>query len=201
MQKRFHEQWPGPEDASVINAMLNDSSSHHWSKCQIYVNELVLKLASNFSADVKEEIAQNAMFCIVRYLPNFKRKCRLTSWIVRIVHTRIADAGRIRQANFRRQALLPNDPDENKENEAYISKIRSPKTVEEECVVREVLREANIALLEYLSTHSKPEINTRILEMYIAGFSQEDIARKLHMPTPNVGYVIRSVQRFLREKK
>jgi RNA polymerase sigma factor (sigma-70 family) len=201
MQKRFYDQWPGPDDAPVIDAMLNDTSSHHWNKCQTYVNELVLRLARDFSSDDKEEIVQNSMFWIVRYLPYFERKCRLTTWIVRVVHTRIADAGRLRQTTIRRQALPTNELDEDKENKEYISKISSPRTVEEECILREDLRESSEALLEYLSTHSNSERNILILEMHIAGFSQEDIAKKLHMPTPNVGYVIRSAQSFLREQK
>jgi RNA polymerase sigma factor (sigma-70 family) len=201
MHKRLLDPWPGPFDDPVIDAMLNDRDSHHWSECQKYVNSLVLKWAGNFSADDREEIAQNAMFWIVRYLPKFKRKCRLTTWIMRIVHTRIVDAGRERQTSLLRQALPPNDPDEDDKNEVNASKIGSPRTVEEECVSREELREAFKALLKHLSARAKPERDILILEMHIAGFSQQDISRKLNIPAPNIGYVIRTLQRFLREQK
>ncbi len=126
MHKRLLDQWPGPFDDPVIDAMLNDRNSHHWSECQTFVNRLVQKWAGNFPADDREEIAQNAMFWIVRYLPDFKRECRLTTWIVRVVHTRIADAGRERQNSILRQALPPNDPNEDNESEDYIAKISSP---------------------------------------------------------------------------
>jgi RNA polymerase sigma factor (sigma-70 family) len=201
MHKQPQSQWPGPFDASVIDAMLNDPNSHHWSECQTYVNRLVLKWASGFSVEVKEEIAQNAMLWIVRYLPNFKRQCRLTTWIIQIVHTRIADAGREQQTSFRRQALPLNDFDEDDENEVYNSKISSPRTVEEECVSREELREAFNGFTKYLSTHPKSERVRLILEMHMAGFNQQDIARDLKIPAPNVGYAIRTFQRFLREQQ
>ncbi len=197
MQNRPHNEWPGPDDDPVIDAMLNDSDSHHWGKCQTFVNKLVLKLASNFSVESKDEIAQNAMLSIVRYLPNFKRECRLTSWIVKIVKSRIADAGRIQQTASWHQALSPSDSDEDKENEAYNSKISSLRTAEEESILREELREVSKDLLDYLSNRKHSARNIRILEMHINGFSHEEIARKLHMPPANVGYVIHSTQRAL----
>lgn len=196
MQKQFYEEWPGPDDDLVIDAMLNDSNSHHWSKCQTFVNSLMPRLAGNFSADIQDEIAQSAMFSIVRYLPGFKRKCRFTSWIIKIVKSRIADAGREQQNMNRRHVSPPNDSDEDKENEAYILKISSERTAEEECILREELREVSKEFLEHLS-----ERKIHIMKMYLAGFSLEAIAKKLHMPAANVGYAIRSAQRLLREQR
>lgn len=199
MQKRDSEKWPGPDDNLVIDAMLDDRGSHHWSECHKFVKNLVMRLASNFSKDVKEEIIQNSMFWIVRYLSSFKRECSFTSWIIKIVKSRIADAWRVQQTTEQHQTSPSNDSDEDKESESDI--ISTQRTTEQECILREELHEAAKELLVYLSDHAHTERNIRILEMHIAGFSQEDIAKKFHMPTPNVGYVIRSTQHFLRSRR
>src|SRR5438067_8729023 len=177
MPKRTESQWPGPNDDIIIEAMLNDRHSlhaYHWNECQAYVNKLVQR-TSNFSVDEKEEIAQNTMFWIVRYLGNFKRECRFTTWIIKVVSSRIADAGREKQTLIKRVALPPNDPDVDTQKDDYISRISSPRTAEEEYILHEDLREVSKALLDYLRTRANSERNIRILEMYLAGFSQEEI--------------------------
>ncbi len=200
LNQQHYDQWPGPFDNPVIDAMLHNDS-HNWSECQAYVNRLVLSMASNFPVDVKEEIVQNTMLSIVRYLPNFKRDCRLTSWIVQIVRTRIADAGREQKKLNLRHTPHPNNPEEDDGNDKYIEKIRSPRTAEEECVLQEELQESIKDLVIYLSTHANSERNIHILTMHLDGLSQKDIARMLHIPAANVGYTIRTLQGFLREQK
>ncbi len=199
--EQHHYQWPGPSDNPVIDAMLHDKNSYHWTECQTCVNRFVQKYAFGFSSDEKEEIIQDTMLWIVRYLPDFKRDCRLTSWIIQIVRSRIIDASRAKIKLKDRYIPHPNDPEEDGGNDAYISKISSPRTAEEECVLHEELQEALDEILAFLSSHANSERNIRILKMYLAGFNQKDIANRLHIPAPNVGYTLRTLQGFLRKQK
>ncbi len=202
MQNQPYARWPGHNDTPVLDAMLDKNHPlylHHWSECQIYVKGLVLKWASNFSAEEKEDIIQNTTLWIIRYLPDFKRDCRFTTWIIKIVRTRIADAGREKQAYSRQVALPPDDPDNDERREDYISRISSPKTLEEECAIREDLRDAYEKLLDRLAANTNRDRILKILRMHLSGMSQKEIARELNMPEANVGYTIRSTQAYLRQ--
>jgi RNA polymerase sigma factor (sigma-70 family) len=204
MHEQPYERWPGLDDAPVIDAMLNDHHPlhpHHWNGCEAYVKGLVFKWANNFQEDEKEDISQNVMVSITKYLPSFKQKSRLTTWIIKIIHSRIADAGREKQARLRLVALPPDDPDGDERKEDYLTRISSSKTVEEESALREELREAYKKLLDHLSASPNKKQTLRILRMHIAGMSQKEIAQKLNMAEANVGYAIRSTQEFMRKKK
>lgn len=204
MQSDSNKLWPGEDDTLAIAAMLDNHHplhQHHWEKCQILVTGWVKTEAKDFFHEEREEIIQNAMFKIARSLHDFKRRSRLKTWIITIVRHCIADAGREQQAHLKQDQfpLRDFDNDEDEEDD-YMSRIRSPKTTEEECILRENMREANEKLWEYLSKHANKERNIRIIEKYLDGWSQEEIAFELNMPAPNVGYIIRSIRRHLSEQ-
>ena len=72
---------------------------------------------------------------------------------------------------------------------------------EDECIIRDELREAFAALLEYVSLHSNEERNRTILRMVLfESRSLEETARAIGCSAPVVGYIVRSAQRFVREK-
>lgn len=202
MPNQYNNTWPGPDDSQAIEAMLDKQHpqhQQHWEMCLTLVNGWVKTEARDFSREEKEDIIQNAIFKIVRSLHDFKRRSRLKTWIITIVRHCIADAGRELKARLKQDHLPFRDLDENEDtsDDDYMLRIKSPKTTEEECILREDMREANEKLWEYLSKHTNKERNIRIIEKYIDGWSQEEIAHELHMPTPNVGYIIRSIRKYL----
>lgn len=204
MQNQPYNLWPGRDDAQAIDAMLDDHHSlyeYHWRECLAFVNGLVKVQASNFSKDEKEDIAQNASLKIIRSLRKFKRESKLTTWIIIIVRNCIFDAGREQQAYLKREIAPQYNTDDEEEEEDYMSRIRSPKTTEEECVLREDMRETNEKLQKYLSKRINKERTLHIFEKYLEGLNQEEIARELDMPTPNVGYAIRSIQKYLSKQE
>ena len=189
--------------------MLRDPNSSHWSECQKFIQRIIQSQSRNLSLELKEEIVQSAMLSVVRYLPAFRFDCKLATWLVKIAHHRIIDAYRKEPPDHSHHSddysPFPNVylqvSDEDEENEAYISHISSEKTAEEECVIREELRDAFNDLQVYLSNRKYAKRNIHVMEMHFEGFSQKEIARKLDMPTANVGYVIRSTQIALREQR
>lgn len=195
-------RWPGPDDTTAIEVMLNNQHpfyDHHWQQCYVFVNETVKRRASDFSKDDKDDIVHNAMLKIGRSLATFKHKCKLTTWITKIVINCIIDARRELKAHQVQKALPPQDPDDDQHDD-FASRIRSLTTTEEECLRREDLRTIK-KLLDQLAMHPHKERTVRIFDMYLEGWSQEEIARELNIPTANVGYAIRSLQDFLRKNR
>jgi RNA polymerase sigma factor (sigma-70 family) len=202
MQGNSNNLWPGEDDTQAIAAMLNDQHpfyEHHWQQCYAFVIESVKRRASDFSKDDKDDISQNVMINIGRSLVTFKRKCKLTTWITKIVINCVINARRARKAQEMQRALPPQDPADN-QHEDFASRIRSLTTTEEESLLREDLR-AIKKLLEQLAKHTHKERAIKIFDMHLEGLSHEEIARKLDIPQANVGYAIRSLQEFLRKNR
>lgn len=200
MQGNSNKLWPGEDDTQAIEAMRDDTRSdydYHWQECQIFINGLVKKRASNFSKDDKEEICQNALLRIVRSLPTFKRESRLTTWITKITINCITDAGRMQQAQLKQEDQSLHSSEDADEDEDLIYRIKSPRTTEDNCIFREDVREIKEKLREYFSKHGNKERTIRIFTMHLEGLSQKEIASILDMPVPNVGYTIRAIQKFL----
>jgi RNA polymerase sigma factor (sigma-70 family) len=186
LQRRSNEAWPGPDENAVIDAMLDQHHplyTHHWKKCNTFVTALVTKFIDSSLADKKEDIIQETMVSIVRSLPEFKRRCRLTYWITKIVHSRIADAGRDIQNRKKFIALPPTDPREDDPKEDYLSAFQLPRTVEDECIDREDLREAFTQFLNRYANHAHRERLLLIWTMHLAGYSQKEIAQELGSDT------------------
>ena len=75
------------------------------------------------------------------------------------------------------------------------------KTAEDVCIMNDDLRKALAALQEYVSTHAHPLRNGRILDMVMfEGRSLEAAAKAVGCSAPVASYVVRSAQRYVREK-
>lgn len=75
------------------------------------------------------------------------------------------------------------------------------KTTEDVCITRDDLRKALVALQEYVSTHANPIRNGRILDMVMfEGHSLEEAAKAVECSAPVASYIVRSAQRYVREK-
>jgi len=155
---------------------------------------------ANLPSYLKEEVIQNTMISVARGLANFQFSSRLTYWLYTITNKRIIDMAR--KHSFDRQYTLTlNNPSEDTGNETEMLKVHAQKTTEEECLIREELREVDREILAYLETRTKSIRDHRILSMaWIDGLSHEEIAKRESISAAVVGYVVRSAQSHLRKK-
>jgi DNA-directed RNA polymerase specialized sigma24 family protein len=192
--------WPNADDRIVAEEMLRDSRSEQWYECREFVKRLVQMQAKNIPKDHWEDIVQDAMIRVNKFLLTFQHQCSLRTWLFGIVLSCIIDAHR----KFTRagQSVAPlDDSHENVEREGDAFIANTVGTVEDVCIVHDELDKALIALQEYVSTHAKPLRNGRIVNMVIfEGRSLEAAAKAVGCSAPVVGYVVRSAQRYVREK-
>lgn len=193
--------WPGPDENPVIDAMLADPDSPHWSSCYELVEKLVSQWAGDLSIDDKSEVIQNVMLKVVQYLPTFKRESKLSTWLVAIVRSCKADEFRKRPSIYSIQIVSLDVSSYKDVDDGGNQDPAAPMTIEEEFLAEEELDEINEALLKYLAEHRKRERNSNILDLYLEGYSQQEIAKELSVPAPVVGYVIRSMRRYARENR
>src|SRR6266699_2226514 len=86
--------WPGADDIIVIEEMLRDSKSGQWYECREFVKNYVQVRAKNIPQDHWEDIIQDTMIQINKYLLTFKYQCRFKTWLFVIVRHCIIDAHR-----------------------------------------------------------------------------------------------------------
>jgi DNA-directed RNA polymerase specialized sigma24 family protein len=93
------------------------------------------------------------------------------------------------------------DPHDDVEHEGDGFSTNTPRTVEDMCITRDELDKALLALQEYVSIHANSRRNGRILYMVLfEDRSLEEVAKAVGCSAPVVGYVVRSAQRYVRER-
>ncbi len=198
MKGSANNSWPGPDDKLVVTEMLADPSSPHWKECNHFFERLIQ--VSDLPESDKDDVVQDAMLSVIKYLPSFRYECRLQIWLARIANSRKIDMYR-RQARLKRNISPTNNFSDDEEDENELAKISASFTTEDECLMREAVREAYSGVLEYLGDHANPERNRQILQrVMLAQYSSQEAAEELGLPVPVVRYVVRSVQRYLRER-
>lgn len=198
-QGRPYPPWPGGDDRVVIKEMLRDSNSGQWYECREFVKKLVQVQANNIPRDYWEDIVQDAMIRVGKYLPTFQYQCAFKTWLFGIVRSCIIDVHRkfIRAAQF---LAPPSEPRDDAEHEDDTFAASMSGTVEDACIIRDELNKALAALVEYVSTHAHSKRNGHILDMVLfQGRSLEETAKAVGCSAPVVGYVVRSAQRYVRE--
>ncbi len=191
---------PGADDRIVVEEMLRDSRSEQWYECYLSVKRLVQLQAKNIPEDHWEDIAQDAMIRVHKYLPTFQYQCAFRTWLFGIVRSCIIDDYRkSTRAGQLTVSLGDTLDDTERESDAFTA--NAAQTVEDACITRDELGKALVALQEYVSIHANPIRNSRILEMVLLeGLSLEETAKAVGCSAPVVGYVVRSAQRYVREK-
>jgi len=200
IEAKAYLPWPGADERTVVEEMLRDPISGHWYECRVFVKKRVQIQAKNIPQDHWEDIVQEAMMRLGKSLPTFRYQCALRTWIFAIVHSCIIDAYR-RLTHEGLVIVLLGDTHDDGEREGDALLTNSSRTVEDECITRDELRKALVALQEYVSTHIHPTRNARILEMVLLeGHALEAAAAAVGCSAPVAGYVVRSAQRYVREK-
>ena len=197
--KSFHP-WPGADDRIVVQEMLRDGSSGQWYECREFIKKLVQAKAKNIPKDHWEDIIQDAIMRLDKTLANFQHHCAFTTWIFNIVRSCIIDTHRqYKRAGQHTAPLGDLHDDVEREGDAFATNAR--QTVEEVCITRDELDEALTALREYVSLHANPTRNRRILDMVLfEGRSLEETAKVVGCSAPVAGYVVRTAQRYVRER-
>ncbi len=192
--------WPEANDKGVVEEMLRDPQSGQWYECREFVRKRIQIQAKNISQDYWDDLVQDTMIRIDKSLPTFQYHCTLKTWIVGIIRSCIIDAYRkfIRAGQL--IAFLSEAHDDiEREGDTFTANMT--RTIEDECILRNELVEAIAALQEYLSTHLNPERNGQILKMVLfESRSLEEAAQVVGCSAPVAGYVVRSAQRYVRER-
>ncbi len=190
---------PRADDRIVVEEMLRDPSSGQWHECYLSVKRLVHIYAKNISNDHWDDIIQEAMSRVHKYLPTFQYQCAFRTWLFGIVRSCIIDD--FRKSMRVGQHMAPSDSHDDAEREGDVLTVHVPGTVEDVCIIHDELNEALVALREYVSIHANPIRNGRILDMVLfEGRSLEETAKAVGCSAPVVGYIVRSAQRYVREK-
>jgi RNA polymerase sigma factor (sigma-70 family) len=192
--------WPGGDDRIIVQEMLRDRTSGQWYECREFVKRLVQVRAKNIPQDHWDDLVQDAMMRVDKYLLTFRYQCKLSTWLFGIVHSCIIDAHR----KFTRTGQFiapPGDAPDDVEREYDEIDANTTRTAEEICIMHDDLRKALTALQEYVSTHANPIRNGRILDMVMfESRSLEAAAEAVGCSAPVASYVVRSAQRYVREK-
>jgi RNA polymerase sigma factor (sigma-70 family) len=200
IEGNFYLPWPGADDRIVVVEMLRDRSSGQWHECYLFVRKLVHVQATNISNDHWDDIVQNAMIRIHKYLSNFQYHCAFRTWLFGIVRSCIIDDHR--KSTRAGPHMVPlGDPHEDAEHEGDAFNTNATLTVEEAFIIHDELDKALKALQEYVSTHANPIRNGQILYMVLfEDRSLEEVAKIVGCSAPVVGYVVRTAQRYVRQK-
>lgn len=199
-EKNFYLPRSRSNDRMVVKEMLRDRDSSKWNECYVLVRRLVQLQAHNIPTHHWDDLVQEAMMRIHKYLPTFQFQCTFKTWIFNIVHSCIIDS--YRKLKHTGKMMLPLDGSyDDFELNSDMSVAILSGTVEDQCIIRDELLKAFAALLEYVSLHSKKERNRAILHMvFLENRSLEETAQAVGCSAPVAGYVVRSAQRYVRDK-
>ncbi len=202
--------WPGGNDRIVVEEMLRDRTSEQWYECREFVKRLVQVQAKNAPRDHWEDLVQDAMMRVDKYLRTFRYQCTLSTWLFGIVRSCIIDAHR--KFTHAGQFMAPpgdphddiehgGDPHDDAEHEGDTLTVSTMGTMEDVYIMHDDLRKALAALQEYVSSHANPIRNGRILDMVIfEGRSIPEAAKAVGCSAPVASYVVRSANRYVRER-
>jgi RNA polymerase sigma factor (sigma-70 family) len=200
MEEKSTIKWPGLDEKAVVEEMLNNSDSQHWGECCDFIRRLINIRYSSHPPDLREEAVQETMYSIKKGLHTFYYKSKLTTWLTSIARNCVVNELRI-QNKITHWEMHSDDPPENHGNEVAELNTNESRTPEEEFLTRELLEEVFEALEEYLTSHAKSERNREILKLVIyEGHSQEETAKILGVPSPVIGYIVRSAKSYVRNR-
>ncbi len=192
--------WPEEDERLVVTEMIRDRYSKHWEECNKFVKQCVYAKAKNILSSLQEDIIQEVMYKVVKYLPLFRFQCALRTWVNQIIEGCIVDAYRWLRNKGRPHPPLADPPTEgNREGEG--PGLGEARSAEDAFEINDEIRNGIEALLEYANTHSNKRRNRLIIRMVIfEGKTYEEAAQAVGCHAPVVGYVIREAQRYARDK-
>jgi RNA polymerase sigma factor (sigma-70 family) len=194
--------WPR-DDRYTVEEMLSSPHSEQWTLCHDFVGQCIARNAK-LPDVLKEDVVQDVMISIQKSLPAFEYRCSLKTWLIGIANNRIVDTYRRQRRTANGATYSLDESFQRIEQEATIgsSIINSLNRTEAMSIEFEELQEALAMLREYINIHANSVRNRQILQAVILeGRSLQEAAEIVGCSAPVVGYVVRSAQRYLREKR
>ncbi len=197
---RSDGHWPGADERSVVEEMIRDPASKHWEECSKLVKQRVYAKAKNIPNNLQEDIIQEVMYKVTKYLPGFEFRCALKTWMNQIIEHCIIDTHR-RLPNHGQLIASIGDPLNEGDREGEVFAVSEERSAEDAYMTNDDLRNAVADLLEYTNLHSNPTRNRLIIRMVIfEGHTHVETAIVVGCNAPVVSYVVREAQRYAREK-
>lgn len=201
MAEAIAHAWSSLNKAGVCAEMLENHNSPYWSLCHetlvpFWVRKFLRR--KNLPAYLEADMIQQVMEAIVRSLPHFRGECLFTTWLVRVVVSKVLDEQRKYIRNNERLVSLNSLRETESEVEPF--EVVAPRATEQECLIRERLREAIAQLQIFLSLHQNAERNGMILRlMLLNDYACEDVARLLDIDCQMIRNVVYRARQYLRE--
>lgn len=192
--------WLEVNQRLVVDEMIHNQNSKYWEECNKFVERCIHAKTKNIPNSIQEEIIQEAMYKVTRYLPYFRLECALKTWLNKIIESCIIDMHRSRQ-NEERFYLSSASQLHESDRDGQPSNISKEKSAEDTFMTIEEIRKGWAALLEYARTHPNADRNHFIIQMVIiGGKTHVETTKAVGCSAPVVGYVIREAQRHARQK-
>lgn len=187
-------------DERVIVEEMIRSQDKHWEECYQYVKQCVNSKAKNMPTHLLDDMVQEILIKIMKYLPHFRFQCALKTWVNQIIEHHIIDEYRKARNDG---PHLPFSVNRQGEGDAESLELKGKKvgSTEDTFEMLEQIRIGIAALLEYASTTANPIRNRHIIWLVLfEGKTYEEAAKAAGCNAPVVGYVVREAQRYAREK-
>lgn len=200
MTKVTTPTWSNLNEVSTRSEMLKDPKSSHWNSCYAFVLPAVRRAMKRggLSARFEDDIVQMVMEAVAKNLPFFRGECRMTTWLTKIVASKVLDIERASIRSDSRQVSL--DMLGQSEDGTEPFEVMAPRTTEEESLVREKLREALAKLQEFPTLHKHAKRNASILHLALLKDRPcEEVAERLGIDRETVHSVVYQARQYLRE--
>lgn len=193
--------WLRLNDEAAIKAMLADKSCdcEDWTLCREYVKVKIDQKFVNLSPHLREEAVQETMIQVYKNLPTFRGDSKFTSWLLSVAYHNTINVIR-KQPKKAHSDLYLGELSENFEESLGSFITAQLPTPEEIVLAREELNEVVSKIREFLQKHRNRELNGQILTGMMEEYSYKEIAEQLGMSETGVGYIIRALRKYLKQK-
>lgn len=201
MENHNRPSWLGKDERLVVAEMIRDRHSEYWEECAQFVRRSVYAKAKNIPTDLQDDINQDIMYKVAKFLPHFRFECTFKSWLNLIADRCVIDAYRKLQSEARSQLQLAVvDPPNESDGENEELNTREVISAEEAFETNDKIQNGLKALLEYANTHANPTRNLSIIRWVLfEGKTYEEAAIAAGASSAVVGYVVRQAQHYARE--
>jgi DNA-directed RNA polymerase specialized sigma24 family protein len=151
--------WPGMDERGIVEEMLHDPTSYHWQEYYKLVQRYVYAKTETLPSNLQDDIIQEVMYKVAKYLPRFRFRCVLKKWLNQVVEGCIIDARRWQNKG---QPCPPLDIiDPLNEDESFYGEVG--KSAEDMYETSDETRNRVMALLEYVNIHPNSVRNRLII--------------------------------------
>lgn len=196
---------PGNDARIIVQEMLDNDESPHWHECIQFVTNRIKEKAitEQISPESQQEIIQDIMLKVVRYLTYYRFESSFKSWLHTIILNCTYDKHRDEkyhqpQYEIGLSHFLTNTSGDQESQEILLVHTISTDEIFE---MRNDIVSGISAIFEYAHTHANPERNSLILRLVIIeGKTYEETAKVARCNPAVVGYVVREAQRYAHKK-